>query len=142
MIFEIVHGRTFFSLASYLFSLVQGFMYCVQYMKPCVQYFSIIFFVLHIISSAVYEKNRYTMYHGMNMENINDWGECHCSCSFVASGQKCLISYLKDISGLTHLRFFCFFFVPWLHYRIKGKMNSTLILESYSHLSESFSAFC
>lgn len=109
MIFEIVHGRTFFSLASYLFSLVQGFMYCVQYMKPCVQYFSIIFFVLHIILSAVYEKNRYTMYHGMNMENINDWGECHCSCSFVASGQKCLISYLKDISGLTHWRFVLFF---------------------------------
>lgn len=62
MIFEIVHGRTFFSFARYLFSLffcfivLIGFMYCVQYMKPCVQYFSIIFFFLHLISSAMYEK--------------------------------------------------------------------------------------
>lgn len=38
---------------------------------------------------------------------------------------------------------FCFiFFVPWFHYRIKGKNNSIFILGSFSHLSESFSAFC
>lgn len=98
-----------------------------------------IFFLASHFKRNVWKKS---LYHGMNIENINDWGECHCSCSFVASGQKCLISYLKDISGLTHLRFVLFFFVPWFHYRIKGKNNSIFILESYSHLSESFSVFC
>lgn len=135
MISEIVHGRTFFTLASYLFSLVQGFIYCVQYMKPCVQYFSILFFFAYHFKCRVWKKS---LYHGMNIENINDWGECQCSFFRPEMSYQLLKRHFWPNSFKV-----CFiFFVPWLHYRIKGKINSIFILESYSHLSESFSAFC